>query len=216
MGHPYWPIFDLEVRTPVMTLRAVTDELAVELASLASRGVHDPAVMPFSIAWTDLESPERERGALQWHWRNRAELRIDAWRLSFAAIVDGEVIGVTDLAAQDFPTLRQFETGSWLGIEYQGRGFGKEMRVATLTVGFVELHAELALTAAWHDNGPSLGVTRSLGYEPAGTRRARRRDAADEQLAFRMTRAHFMAEVRRDDVEIFGAEPVREMLGIDW
>ena len=30
MTHPYWPLFDLEVRTPRLTMRAITDELAVE------------------------------------------------------------------------------------------------------------------------------------------------------------------------------------------
>ena len=34
-----------------------------------------------------------------------------------------------------FRTLRTFETGSWLGREFQGRGIGKEMRAATL-IGF--------------------------------------------------------------------------------
>ena len=33
-------------------------------------------------------------------------------------------------ARVDFPTLRAAESGSWLGLAYQGRGFGKEMRAA--------------------------------------------------------------------------------------
>ena len=43
MGHPYWPLFDLEVRTPRITMRYVDDDLAVEMATLAAKGIHDPA-----------------------------------------------------------------------------------------------------------------------------------------------------------------------------
>ena len=46
MSHPYWPLFDLEVRTTRLTLRYVDEALAVELAELHG-GIHDPATMPF-------------------------------------------------------------------------------------------------------------------------------------------------------------------------
>jgi RimJ/RimL family protein N-acetyltransferase len=214
MPHPYWPPFDLEVRTPRLTLRYIDDELAVELAALAARGVHEPAFAPFLTPWTDLEPPHLERGVLQFHWRNRADTCASKWRLPFAVLVDGEVVGSTDLAADDFAVLRQFETGSWLGRAFQGRGIGKEMRVASLHVGFVGLSAELATTGAWQDNGPSLGVTRALGYEEIGRRRARRRDAADEIVGYRMTREHFDAHLHRDDIELVGVAAVRELLEI--
>lgn len=214
MGHPYWPLFDVEVRTPRVTLAAVTDDLAVELAALATRGVHDPAFAPFLTPWTDLEPPELERGVLQFHWRSRAETSASSWRVPFAVLVDGEVVGSTDLAAENFTVLRQFETGSWLGREFQGRGLGKELRLATLTFGFLGLDALFATTGAWHDNGPSLGVTRSLGYEPTGSRRAARRSEPDTILGFRMSRAHFVSHLQRDDIEIVGDEGARELLGI--
>lgn len=211
--HPYWPLFDLVVRTPRLTLRVIDDDLAVELAALAARGVHDPATMPFSVPWTDLESPELERGVLRFHWRTRAETVPSSWRIPFATIVDGVVVGSTDLAATDFPALGSFETGSWLGRDHQGQGIGTEMRIATLTVGFDGLGAAEATTGAWSDNAASLGVTRALGYEFAGTRRALRRDEPDELHGYRMTREHF-ATIRRDDIAIEGIEPVRELLGV--
>jgi RimJ/RimL family protein N-acetyltransferase len=214
MGHPYWPIFDVEIRTPTLTLRAVDDELAVALAHLAGRGVHDPAFAPFLIPWTDLPSPDLERGVLQFHWRTRSETSALAWRLPFAAVVDGEVSGAIDLAATEFPSLREFETGSWLGREHQGRGLGKELRIAALTFGFDALDAEFATTGAWHDNEASLGVTRSLGYEHVGTRRALRRDQPDALEGYRMSREHFASSVRRDDIELVGDAAVRELLGI--
>lgn len=213
MAHPYWPLYDLEVRTTRVTLRYIDDELSVELARLAAKGVHDPSSMPFSIPWTDLPSPQLERGAMQFHWRTRAETTPAAWRIPFAAIVEGAVVGSTDLTAAQFPALRQFETGSWLGREYQGRGIGKEMRIATLSVGFDGLDAAYATTAAWTDNGPSLGVTRSLGYDEVGPRRELRRNEPDEQMHYRMSAGHF-ATIRRDDIDIIGIDAVRRFLEI--
>ena len=48
-----WPLFDLVVRTPRLELRYPDDELAAEIAELTAEPIHDPATMPFSIAWTD-------------------------------------------------------------------------------------------------------------------------------------------------------------------
>ncbi len=211
MAHPYWPLYDLEVRTPRVTLRYIDDELSAELARLAAKGVHDPAYMPFSIAWTDAPSPHLERNAMQFHWRGRAETTPKSWRIPFATIVEGAVVGSTDLFATNFPVLRQFETGSWLGRDHQGQGIGKEMRLASLTLGFDGLGAEYATTAAWTDNGPSLGVTRALGYEEAGVVREVRRGEAAEQLRYRMSAAQF-ATIRRDDIEFVGLAPVRDFL----
>lgn len=214
MAHPYWPLFDLEVRTPRLTLRCVDDELSVALAALAAKGVHDPATTPFSIPWTDLEPPELERGVLRFHWRTRADTTATNWRIPFATIVDNVVVGSTNLAAVDFPRLRSFETGSWLGQEYQGRGIGKEMRLAALAVGFDGLGAAEATTGAWADNAASLGVTMALGYRFQGARRSLRRDEPDDLHGYRMTRDHFDT-IRRDDIEITGIEPVRRLLGLE-
>ena len=138
-----------------------------------------------------------------------------SWNINFAAIVDGTVVGTSGLIAGDFARLRQFETGSWLGREYQGLGLGKEMRIATLTLGFLGFGAEWATTGAWHDNAPSLGVTRSLGYTETGRRRAVRDDAtADVLIGFEMSRQHFDSAVRRDDIELIGVDPVKELLEI--
>ncbi|MGE3194861.1 MAG: GNAT family N-acetyltransferase [Microbacteriaceae bacterium] len=215
MAHPYWPLFDLEVRTPRLTLRGITDELAVALAALAARGIHDDDFMPFAMPWSRRPSPELERQALQFYWRCRAETSPASWNLNLVVLVDGEVVGTSGLIASDFARMRQFETGSWLGREHQGRGIGKEMRLATLALGFDGFGAEWATTGAWHDNGPSLGVTRSLGYAVAGHRRAIRDDREpDTLLGFEMPRSHFDEHLRRDDIELIGVEQVRELLGI--
>ena len=213
MANDHWPLFDLEIRTPKLSLRYLDDELAAELVAVAARGVHDPAVMPFSVPWTDLPSPQMGQEAMRFYARNRAETRPASWNLQFAVVVDGSVVGACDLMARDFPTLRQFTTGSWLGRSVQGRGLGKEMRTAALTLGFDGLGAEYALTDVWHDNDASKGVTGSLGYELEGRRRALRRGVPDEILDYRMPRSHWET-IRRDDIGLVGVDAACEFLGL--
>jgi RimJ/RimL family protein N-acetyltransferase len=212
--HAVWPLFDLRVVTPRLELRYIDDELGTELALLAARGVHDPQLMPFSLPWTDVESPQLERNAMQWYWRCRAETSPSRFHLDFAALVDGKVVGTSGLIGAEFATLRQFETGSWLGREHQGRGLGVEMRRATLQLGFDGLGATLATTSAFDDNPASLGVTRKLGYAPAGSERRVRRGEQATILRFEMPREHWERHVRDDGIRIDGLEPCLPLIGL--
>jgi RimJ/RimL family protein N-acetyltransferase len=214
MAHQYWPLFDLVVRTPHLTVRYLDDDLALELATLAAAGIHDPERMPFAMPWTDVPSPELERNAFRFYWRSRAETAPESWSLQFAVLEGNDVVGSTNLLASAFPVVRTFETGSWLGRRFQGRGLGTELRIATLHLGFLGLDALAATTAAFDDNPASLGVTRKLGYEPNGVGLHARRGTRAQSHRFLMTRRHFLDHVRRDDVEIDGDAAVRELLGI--
>jgi RimJ/RimL family protein N-acetyltransferase len=214
MTHPIWPLFDLRVTTPRLEMRYIDDKLAVDLAQLAAKGIHDASSMPFGLPWTDVPSPQLERNSMQWYWRSRAETCAAKWDIQFAVLVDAVVVGATSLAAADYLILRQFESGSWLGRAFQGQGIGKEMRQATLHLGFAGLGAELARTAAWHDNLPSLGVTRSLGYTEEGRRRMVRRDEAAEMIGYRMHRDEWQQRLRRDDIVIDGLESCLPLLGL--
>jgi RimJ/RimL family protein N-acetyltransferase len=75
------------------------------------------------------------------------------------------------------------------------------------------LDGERATTRAWHDNIASLRVTRSLPYTEDGSVQEQRRDRPDTMLAFSMTRQQWRT-VRRTDIHIEGAGPVRELLSI--
>jgi RimJ/RimL family protein N-acetyltransferase len=213
VGHPYWPLFDVEVRTPRLVLRSLDDELCTELCTVALGGVHDPAEMPFQIPWTDQPSPDLEREAFRYWWGCRIDTRPESWTLNLAVIVDGAVIGATGLITHAFAVSRTFETGSWLGIQHHGKGFGKELRMATLTLGFDGFDAEEATTGAFRDNAASLGVTRSLGYEPNGTLRHERRGELAESLRFRMSRTHWET-IRRDDITLHGVDAAKAFLGL--
>jgi len=214
MTHPIWPLFDLRVVTPHLELRYIDDEIARDLALLALRGVHDPAFMPFSIEWTDVPSPQLERNTMQFYWRCRADTSPTHWSLNFGVLVDGVLVGTTSLMADNFPTLRQFETGSWLGREHQGMGIGTKIRVATLHLGFLGLAAQWATTGAFTDNHPSLGVTRNLGYTVAGQRRVVSRGEARALRGFEMSRDDFVARLQRDDIHLHGVEECLPLLGL--
>jgi RimJ/RimL family protein N-acetyltransferase len=214
MTHPIWPFFDLRVTTPRLELVPIDDEVGTELALLAAKGVHDPGYMPFSLPWTDAPSPLLERSSMQFYWRTRADMTPASWMLNFGVVAEGKVVGSTGFITKDFPTLRVFETGSWLGLEHQGKGIGKEMRVANLQLGFEGWGARLATTAAWDDNGPSLGVTRHLGYTENGHSHGVRRSEPGRLLRFEMTREYFDANLRRDDIVLHGVEPCLPLLGL--
>ncbi len=211
MVSPIWPLMDLAVITPTVTLRYITDELGAELAWLASQGIHDPATMPFAMPWTDVASPELERNTMRFYWRSRAETTIEHWDLQLAVVVGGVAVGMCSVAADSFPSVRTAETGSWLGRRHQRRGIGREARQAALHLIFAGFDADRATTGAWHDNAASLSVTRSLPYTQTSTTVQPRRGHPDRMLNFAMSQGQWQG-VRRDDIELIGIEAVRVQL----
>jgi len=211
-----WPLFGLTIRTPRVELRYLDDALAGEAMALAAtEGVHDPAYMPFLSPWTRLEPPRLQREGMQFFWRTRAELTPQSWMLPFGVSVDGTLAGVQDLKGVSFPVTGQVRTGSWLGRSRHGAGIGKEMRAAVLHLAFAGLGAQVAHTSAFEDNAPSIGVTRSLGYEANGWQLDDREGHAVRHLSFVLTRERWL-ERRRDDIEIEGlTDDVLDLLGIE-
>ena len=165
---PAWPLFDLRIRTPRLELRAPTDDDIFALLDVARAGVHDPERMPFKVAWTDLPSPEFERSFMRFFWGARASWSPTAWRLPLTVVRGAQPIGIQEVMATEFATLRTVETGSWLGLAHQGQGFGTEMRAAVLWLAFEGLGAQAALSGALEGNEASHRVSEKLGYEPNG------------------------------------------------
>ena len=209
-----WPLYGIRVLTPRLELRYVDEELGGELAALAERGIHDPGYMPFAFPWTDVDTELIRPNALKHYWRCRAETEANHWTLPLAVIADGSVVGSSSLNADEFPLLRQFETGSWLGRDYQGKGLGRELREASLHLGFAGLGATLATTAAFEDNAPSLGVTRSLGYSANGSQRKVRRGKLANSLLFKLSVDEWSNRLRRNDISIVGLEPCLQTFGL--
>jgi RimJ/RimL family protein N-acetyltransferase len=106
MTHPYWPLFDLVIRTPRLEIRLAREEEFVDLVRLIDAGIHDPAVMPFSNPWTDAPAAERNRMSYQHWWRLRAEWSPDNWSFDGTVYRHNQVIGVQGIMAKQFGALR--------------------------------------------------------------------------------------------------------------
>ena len=213
-----WPLFGLRLRAERLVLRLPTDDDVVELLQVAKAGIHPPNEMPFGEAWTSVEGAAFDRSFLQHYWRTRGAFSPEAWFLNFMVELDGRPIGAQSIDAEGFATFRTVHTGSWLGLEYQGRGLGKEMRSAVLGFAFDGLGAEVAETSAFVDNGPSNGVTRALGYEENGLGSLAPQGVARVTQKFRITAEGWRSRPRPalaiDGIDacldLLGAAPVSE------
>ncbi|MDP9482299.1 MAG: GNAT family N-acetyltransferase [Chloroflexota bacterium] len=214
MGHPLWPLYDLRLRTERLELRLPDEDELAELCRVARAGIHPAGEMPFGIPWSVKPSPQFEREFLQFHLGLRASWTSQAWNLELAVFLEGQPIGSQGLEATGFPTLRAVGTGSWLGMPFQRRGIGSEMREAILALAFDGLGAEIATSEAFLDNPASAGVSRRLGYAGNGFGRLAPQGEARDTERFRMTRAAWSARPRRV-VGIDGLEASRELFGLE-
>jgi RimJ/RimL family protein N-acetyltransferase len=209
----YVPLFGLEVRTPMLTMSMPTDPELVELVGVIERGVHDPSFMPFRTGWTDVPSPQRERESLAHWWRYRAEWSAQNWHWCGAVRVDGHVAGAQDVWAKDFDTLHEVSSGSFVGLEYQGRGIGKEMRTAALHLAFAGLGAERAYSGYLEGNEPSRRVSESLGYVANGYGTVLVRGEAVREIHLVLEREAWESR-RRDDITVVGLDACRALFGV--
>lgn len=213
VAHPTWPLYDLRLHTPDLELRLPTEPELVALCGVARAGIHDPAVMPFLVPWTDKPSPRFEREFMAHHWSARAAWSPQRWSLGLAAFHDGEPIGCQTVEASQFAVLREVATGSWLGKAFQSRGFGKQMRAAVLHLAFAELGAVLARSSAFLDNPASRAVSLALGYRDNGVSRHVRRGEPAEDGHVVLTRESWR-ERRFCEVAVAGLETCRDMFGV--
>ncbi|MEU0571534.1 GNAT family N-acetyltransferase [Nonomuraea sp. NPDC005983] len=136
----------------------------------ATADIQPPGEPRYQKAYLYEPSPDRERHLLQRHWRALAHWRPTGWDLHLAIRVDGMAVGVQNLWATDFATVRSVETGSWITREQQGKGYGTEARAAVLELAFAYLHAAEAYTSYVEGNVASERVCHKLGYVYNGRR----------------------------------------------
>ncbi|MGA4995858.1 GNAT family N-acetyltransferase [Nonomuraea bangladeshensis] len=164
-----WPLLALRLTTPRLELAIPTTPDLLDLAR-ASADIQPAGEPRFQQAYLYEPSPHRERHLLQRHWRTLAHWLPGSWNLQLAIRVDGAAIGLQNMWAADFSTVRTVETGSWLGRPHQGRGYGTEARAAVLELAFAHLHAIEARTSYVTGNAASERVSRKLGYSDNGHR----------------------------------------------
>jgi RimJ/RimL family protein N-acetyltransferase len=210
----HWPLFGMRIKTESVELRVPTDDDLLELLKVARGGVHDPSTMPFLVPWTDQVSPEFERSFLQYHWGCRARWSAASWDLNFVVVVDGRIVGSQGISAANFAILRTIETGSWLGLEFQGQGIGKAMRSAVVAFAFEYLGAERITSGAFFDNPASQRVSQATGYEANGSNVVMRRGVAAEQLRFVLTKQSWGAYEAGAPITVEDFEPCRPLFGL--
>jgi RimJ/RimL family protein N-acetyltransferase len=163
-----WPPFGLVLATPRLVLRPLQDGDLPAAVEAAEAGIHPQGQMPFSHPWTEARPEDLPANTARRIWRARAESTPEKWSLHFGVWRGSDFVGCQDLSAEGFGTLKTVSTGSWLRRDVQGNGLGKEMRTAVILYAFDWLSADTAVSEAAVWNSSSLGVSKSLGYEPNG------------------------------------------------
>jgi RimJ/RimL family protein N-acetyltransferase len=207
------PALGLRVAAGDLELRGVTDDLVAELGALAARGVHDPARMPFSYPWTDTAPEDFQRSFAQYHWRCRADFSPSSWDLNLAVLHRGTLVGVQGVGTKDFLVTRTGETGSWLGLEHQGRGLGTAMRRVMCAFLFDHVGFSEITSGAFTDNAASLAVSAKVGYVANGTARWSRRGELAEMTQLLLTPEAFRRGPQPLEVE--GVAAFRRSIGLD-
>jgi len=210
-----WPASALRARAGDLELRWIDDEVLVELAELAGRGIHSPDAMPFEHPWTRGTPDEVARSVLTYQWSLRGNVSPHAFVIELAVLHEGVPVGIQGLTAKDWTVLRTVNSGSWLGREHQGRGIGTRMRALVLHLAFEGFGAVEATSGAFADNAASNAVSRRVGYEHDGAFMAAREGTAVLHNRYRMTRERWEslrgahAALLGAPVELAGVEAVR-------
>jgi RimJ/RimL family protein N-acetyltransferase len=210
-----WPPFGLRVSCGPLTLRVVRDDDLPALVEVVEGGIHDPGRMPFYFPWTDATGDVLRQETLRFFWRSRADRTSPgSWSLPLGVWRDDELVGIQEIATKDFPVTRTGETGSWLGLRFQGLGTGTLMRQVICVLAFDHLGFTEVTSGAFTDNPQSLAVSRKVGYVDNGRVRLKRRK--DEQAVNQQLLLTPSALVRPPyPVVVEGVEPLRAFLGTD-
>lgn len=206
-----FPPLGLRIEAGPLVLRSVTDDVLPLLVDAALSGVHDPAVMPFLVPWTEVPAARLPADFARFHWGTRATWAPEHWQLELAVVWDGEVVGCQGFATRDYLVTRTGETGSWLARRVHGRGIGTAMRQAICAFVFDHLGGERITSGSFADNPASAAVSRKVGYVPNGTTRLARGGAPVEHQNWLLTPERL---VRGEPIAVTGANAFRAFIGL--
>lgn len=208
------PALGLRITAGPLELRGITDDDLVTLGELAVAGIHAPDRMPFYHPWTEADPSELPLKFAQYHWNIRASWSPERWELNLGVWRDGVLMGVQGIATEHFLVTRTGETGSWLGLQHQGKGVGTAMRQVMCAFLFDHLDFEEITSGAFTDNPSSLAVSRKVGYRENGVRRLKRREG---ELATNLGLVLTPADLVRGEhpMEVEGVAAFRRSIGLD-
>jgi RimJ/RimL family protein N-acetyltransferase len=170
--------------------------------------------MPFLVPWHEEPEDIRPLHSARFYWQQRASFLPEEWHLMFVVRRDDEVLGVQDLfTTSDFRQTRSLETASWLALPYHHQGVGTLMRQMVASFAFDQLGAT-ELTSCYLDgNLASAAVSRKLGYQPNGVRRAARQDGWVLEHHVRLEPQDFLRPA--EPVRYRGVAEFRAFVGLD-
>jgi RimJ/RimL family protein N-acetyltransferase len=205
-----WPFFDLRLTCGDALLRGATDADFEVLESVVPDDLEmNPANERFATLPPDVD---KRRQLLMEMWKHRGTWSPDSWCLDLAVEVDGRVVGVQALEAEQFPLLKTVDSFSWLSADVRGRGLANLMRTGVLALAFEHLGAEVAVSSARTDNAPSLAVSYRMGYVDNGISRTNTPTGPFELQHVRLTRQVWLAGGRT--AEVSGVEACLPWFGI--
>jgi RimJ/RimL family protein N-acetyltransferase len=208
------PALGLRLTAGPLELRGISDDDLVTLGRLAAGGIHEPDRMPFYHPWTLVDPSELPLKFAQYHWNSRASWSREKWELNLGVWRDGVLLGVQGVGTEHFLVTRTGETGSWLGLEHQGKGIGTAMRQMICAFLFDHLDFEEITSGAFTDNPASLAVSRKVGYRENGVRRLKRREG---ELATNLGLVLRPEDLVRGEhsLEVEGVAAFRRSIGLD-
>jgi RimJ/RimL family protein N-acetyltransferase len=205
-----WPFVDLRITSGPVLLRGLTDaDLPAVLTALPDDLEMNPANERFA---TLPPEEDRRRQVVAEIWKHRGTWSPSLWCLDLAVEVDGRVVGVQALEADQFLLLRTVDSFSWLSADVRRRGLATYMRAGVLALAFEHLGAEVAVSSARTDNAPSLAVSYRLGYTENGLSRTNTPTGPFELQHVRLTREAWRAGGR--SAEVSGVEACLPWFGI--
>ncbi len=176
--------------------------------------MHPPDFMPFRVRWTDgIGSRGFRDGFAAFHHGQRENWTPENWWLELGVWADGTLAGIQALSGVEFAKERSGATASWLGLRFQGRGYGTEMRSAVLELLFRGLGGRVAISGAVEGNSSSARVSEKLGYAVLGHESFDRNGELVAETAFRLEREQWLAR-EHPPVEIDGLEPCLALFGV--
>ena len=210
---PYPPLH-VEVTTPRLRLRGATDERLEELIPIVRDGIVRDDEAPFDdpISYYE-QSPTREWRWMRRIWAARSRVEPSFWRLPLVVEVDGRLVGMQDLIAEEFATFGTVTTFSWLAPQARGSGIGRDMRAAILHLAFAGFGAREATSEAFLDNAASNAISRSLGYRENGMTWATRRGEPSQMQRWVLARADWEAS-QRADITLGGVDDCLPVFGL--
>ena len=218
-----FPPFGLRISSGGVEMRVLRDEDVPELVELVRGGIQAPSVpMPFLDDWhAQPFAPGSPDGfptaSLAWWWSQRAKFGPEDWRMALTVRREGVLVGMQDIHAKNFPQTRHMETGSWLGLDHQGRGTGTLMRKLVVGFAFDELGAQSCGSGYIVGNHASAAVSRKTGYVANGRHRIVQHTidgttGVDEQRVLVTPQTYQRPE---SPVSVDGAEPLRRFLALE-